>query len=141
MRALRDILGAFRMLRETGREGVLASAVHTEGSTYRRAGARMLVLPDDRVIGLISGGCLEGDLLEQARSVRDSGKPRIVRYDMRPEEDIVWGLGLGCAGVVEVLLEGVVAVVVVMVGRPWGRLTSPTLLSWPSLSSDVLPCC
>ena len=107
MRALRDILGAFQMLRETGREGVLASAVHTEGSTYRRAGARMLVLPDDRVIGLISGGCLEGDLLEQARSVRESGKPRIVRYDMRPEEDIVWGLGLGCAGVVEVLLERV----------------------------------
>jgi xanthine/CO dehydrogenase XdhC/CoxF family maturation factor len=107
MRELRDILGAFQMLRQSGGEGVLASAVHTEGSTYRRPGARMLVLPDDRVIGLISGGCLEGDLLEQARSVRESGKPRIVRYDMRPEEDIVWGLGLGCAGVVEVLLERV----------------------------------
>ena len=107
MREVRDILGAFQMLRKSGREGVLASAVHTEGSTYRRAGARMLVLPDDRVIGLISGGCLEGDLLEHARSVRESGEPRIVHYDMRPEEDIVWGLGLGCAGVVEVLLERV----------------------------------
>jgi len=67
----------------------------------------MLALPDDRMIGLISGGCLEGDLLEHARSVRESGKPRIVRYDMRPEEDIIWGLGLGCAGVVDVLLERV----------------------------------
>lgn len=67
----------------------------------------MLALPDDRMIGLISGGCLEGDLLEHSRSVRESGNPRIVRYDMRPEEDIVWGLGLGCAGMVDVLLERV----------------------------------
>jgi xanthine/CO dehydrogenase XdhC/CoxF family maturation factor len=107
MRELRDILGAFQMLRKSGEEGVLASAVHTEGSTYRRSGARVLVLPDDQTIGLISGGCLEGDLLEHARRVRESGEPRIVRYDMRSEEDIVWGLGLGCAGVVDVLLERV----------------------------------
>ena len=107
MRELRDIVAAFQRLRESGEKGVLASAVHTEGSTYRRRGARVLVLPDDRMIGLISGGCLEGDLLEHARSVRDSGKPRIVRYDMRPEDDIVWGLGLGCAGLVDVLLERV----------------------------------
>ena len=107
MRELRDILGAFQMLRESGEAGVLASAVRTEGSTYRRAGARMLVLPDDRIIGLISGGCLEGDLLEHARSVREAGEPRIVRYDMRSEDDIIWGLGLGCAGAVDVLLERV----------------------------------
>jgi xanthine/CO dehydrogenase XdhC/CoxF family maturation factor len=67
----------------------------------------MLVLPDDRIIGLISGGCLEGDLLEHARSVRETGEPRIVRYDMRSEDDIIWGLGLGCAGAVDVLLERV----------------------------------
>jgi xanthine/CO dehydrogenase XdhC/CoxF family maturation factor len=67
----------------------------------------MLVLPDDRVIGLISGGCLEGDLLEHARTVHETGEPRIVRYDMRSEDDIIWGLGLGCAGAVDVLLERV----------------------------------
>jgi xanthine/CO dehydrogenase XdhC/CoxF family maturation factor len=105
VRELRDILEAFQLLRESGERGVLASAVHTEGSTYRRPGARMLVLPDDRTIGLISGGCLEGDLLEHSRNVRESGEPRIVRYDMRPEEDIIWGLGLGCSGMVDVLLE------------------------------------
>ncbi len=107
MRELRDILDAFQVLRESGEAGVLANAVHTEGSTYRRPGARMLALPDDRMIGLISGGCLEGDLLEHSRDVRESGEPRIVRYDMRPEEDIVWGLGLGCSGMVDVLLERV----------------------------------
>jgi len=88
VREIRDILGAFQNLRKSGEAGVLASAVHTEGSTYRRSGARMLMLPDEQTIGLISGGCLEGDLLEHARSVRESGEPRIVRYDMRPEEEI-----------------------------------------------------
>ena len=106
MRELRDILAAFHALRE-GDTAVLASVVHAAGSTYRRPGARVLVLPGDEMIGLISGGCLEGDLLEHAARVRGSGTPSLVRYDATTEDDIVWGLGLGCAGVVEVLLERV----------------------------------
>jgi xanthine/CO dehydrogenase XdhC/CoxF family maturation factor len=77
----------------------------------------MLVLPDDEMIGLISGGCLEGDLLEHARAVRCDGAPRLVRYDATEKEDIMWGLGLGCAGVVDVLLEPVSA-------------SNPGVLSW-----------
>jgi len=107
MAELREILAAFADLRCHGEAGVLASVVHVEGSTYRRPGARMLVLPDDRMVSLLSGGCLEGDLLEHARAVRASGQPRLVHYDSRAEDDIVWGLGLGCAGVVEVWLERV----------------------------------
>jgi xanthine dehydrogenase accessory factor len=86
---------------------VLASVAHVEGSTYRRPGARMLVLPDDTMVGLISGGCLEGDLLEHARRVRETGVPALVQYDHRGQDDIVWGLGLGCAGAVDVWLERV----------------------------------
>jgi xanthine/CO dehydrogenase XdhC/CoxF family maturation factor len=107
---LRDIVEAWRSLVADGstapREcAVLATVVRSEGSTYRRPGARLLVLPDDEMIGLIGGGCLEGDLLEQARGVRGSGAPRSALYDSRSEDDIVWGLGLGCAGKVEILLE------------------------------------
>jgi len=109
MAELREILAAFADLRRHGEAGVLASVVHVEGSTYRRPGARMLVLPDDRMVGLLSGGCLEGDLLEHARAVRESGQPRLVHYDSRAQDDIVWGLGLGCAGVVEIWLERVTA--------------------------------
>ncbi len=105
MRELRDILAAYARLCERGESGVLASVAHVAGSTYRRPGARMLVLPDDTMVGLISGGCLEGDLLEHARSVRETGTPEIVHYDHRGEDDIVWGLGLGCAGAVDVWLE------------------------------------
>lgn len=107
MRELLDILAAFQELEAAAGAAVLASVVRVEGSTYRRPGARMLVLPDDRMVGILSGGCLEGDLLEQARAVREDGAPRLVRYDHRDEDDIVWGLGLGCAGALDVLLERV----------------------------------
>lgn len=106
MRELRDILRHWHGLADAGGVGVLASVVHAEGSTYRRPGARVLVLPDERSIGLLSGGCLEGDLLLRARGVRESRQPALVRYD-GTADDLVWGLGLGCAGIVDVLLEPV----------------------------------
>ena len=107
MRDLRDLLAAFDGLSARGELGVLATVVEVEGSTYRRAGARALLLPDGEIAGLISGGCLEGDLLERAIGVRESGAAVRVRYDHRGEDDLLWGLGLGCAGLVDVLLQPV----------------------------------
>lgn len=106
MRELREILRHWRRLEAEGGVGVLASVVHAEGSTYRRPGARALVLPDERSVGLLSGGCLESDLLLRARRVRERGVPELVRYD-GTAADVLWGLGLGCAGIVDVLLEPV----------------------------------
>lgn len=110
MRDHRDILDAFARARDAGDLAVLASVVHTEGSTYRRPGARALILPADEgaeVVGLVSGGCLESDLIAQARAVRDTGEAARVHYDSRSDDDLVFGLGLGCRGVVDVLLEPV----------------------------------
>jgi xanthine/CO dehydrogenase XdhC/CoxF family maturation factor len=106
-RELRDIVAAFEALAERGETGVLATVVHAEGSTYRRAGARALLLPDDQVVGLVSGGCLEGDLTLRARAVRAEGEAVRVRYDQRSPDDLVFGLGLGCAGLLDVLLQPV----------------------------------
>ncbi|MDJ0789163.1 MAG: XdhC family protein, partial [Myxococcota bacterium] len=108
MSDLRDVLSALAALGEDD-VAVLATVVRAEGSTYRRPGARMLIRPDESFTGLISGGCLEGDLVERAQRVRESGAPALVRYDATNEDDIVWGLGLGCAGIVEILLEPVSA--------------------------------
>ena len=83
--------------------------MYVEGSSYRGVGARALALPDGSTVGLISGGCLEGDLLERAGEVLADGRPRTVRYDSTSPEDALLGLGLGCNGVVEVLLERVTA--------------------------------
>ena len=84
---------------------VLATIVATAGSTYRKAGARMLVEADGRLTGLLSGGCLEHDLREQANTVLASGVPKIVAYDMRGDDDLIFGIGAGCEGAMRILLE------------------------------------
>lgn len=83
----------------------LATVVNAKGSTYRRPGARMLIAQSGCMVGTISGGCLEGDVFERAQQVILSGEPTVVKYDTTSGEDIVWGLGLGCNGVVQVLIE------------------------------------
>ncbi len=83
----------------------LATIVATAGSTYRKAGARMLIEADGRMTGLLSGGCLEQDLREHALAVLASGSARIVEYDMRGDDDLLFGIGAGCEGAMRVLVE------------------------------------
>ena len=78
--------------------------VHTAGSTYRKPGALMLIAADGDYAGLLSGGCLEGDLREHALSVIETGEPRIVSYDLFGPDDLLWGLGIGCEGAMRILL-------------------------------------
>ena len=84
---------------------VLATVVATAGSTYRKPGARMLIMADGRYLGLLSGGCLEADLKLHAQEVLESGVPRAIEYDMRGPDDILFGIGAGCEGAMRVLLE------------------------------------
>lgn len=83
---------------------VLATVTQTLGSTYRKAGAQMLIAADGRAAGLLSGGCLEADLMERARSVLDSGRALAVDYDNRSSDDVLWGIGLGCEGAMTILM-------------------------------------
>lgn len=89
----------------TKSRAVLATLVKVEGSSYRRPGARLLLTPDGDRIGSISGGCLEEDLIARARQVATSGIAELVTYDTTSENDLIWGVGLGCHGVVQVLIE------------------------------------
>ena len=84
---------------------VLATVVHVKGSAYRRPGARMLILPDGQPIGSISGGCLEGDVCRKAWWLTQNATPALRVYDSMSDDDAVWEFGLGCNGVVQVLLE------------------------------------
>jgi len=102
---LPGLINAFDDLRETESELVLATVIETAGSTYRKAGARMLITADGRFFGLLSGGCFEADLYEHARKVFDGRSAHTVFYDMRSGDDLVWGLGLGCNGAVRIRLE------------------------------------
>ncbi|MBS0376337.1 MAG: XdhC family protein [Proteobacteria bacterium] len=83
----------------------LATIVATAGSTYRKAGARMLIESGGRLTGLLSGGCLEQDLREHALAALADGAARIVEYDMRRDDDLVFGIGAGCEGAMRILVE------------------------------------
>jgi xanthine/CO dehydrogenase XdhC/CoxF family maturation factor len=89
----------------TGAPLALATVVRTEGSAYRKAGARMLVTADGATLGLISGGCLEGDIAERAVAALASGRPELMHFDLTREEEAVLGWGKGCMGRLWILVE------------------------------------
>jgi xanthine dehydrogenase accessory factor len=84
---------------------VLTTVLRTQGSTYRRIGARMVVLADGSHVGAVSAGCLEADVVLRAATVRVSGRPEVVTYDTRSSDELIWGFGLGCGGLIELLLQ------------------------------------
>lgn len=101
-------LAAFFAAREPGAPLVLATVVETTGPTYRKPGALMLLAENGEHGGLVSGGCLEGDLAGHAVAVFRDAIPRQVRYDLRDDPDLVMGLGLGCGGDLLVQLTPIV---------------------------------
>ena len=105
MKELTAILSAWAG--QAGQSAALATLVQASGSTYRRPGARMLILPGGQSVGSISGGCLERDVIEKAASVMGQGQTTLLTYDTTSEEDLVFGAGLGCKGTVQILLEPV----------------------------------
>lgn len=105
MRESDEIIKAYDAAKHAGKQSVLATIVHLEGSSYRRPGARMLVLEDGRMIGAISGGCLEGDALKKALLTFTEKKSRLITYDTSDEEDSSVGVQLGCEGIIQVLFE------------------------------------
>src|SRR6185437_721152 len=101
---LGPLLPLFERERAAGRPMALGILVRTVGSSYRKPGAMLLIAGDGEYAGLISGGCLEGDLRERGRAVIETGRAALVTYDLRNSDDLVWGLGLGCEGAMHILL-------------------------------------
>lgn len=83
---------------------VLVTVFETRGSTYSKAGGQMLIDADGNFCGMLSGGCLEGDLVERARAVTESGAAQVVTYDLGADDEL-WGLGVGCDGTMRMLLQ------------------------------------
>ena len=83
---------------------VLVTVFETAGSTYSKAGGRMLIDANGNFCGMLSGGCLEGDLVERAREVMASGTARVATYDLSGDDEL-WGLGVGCDGTMRMLLQ------------------------------------
>ena len=86
---------------------VLAMIFQVEGSAYRKEGTWMLIQEDGARTGVISGGCLESDLHSRAIELFNTGKVEIVHYDLSAEDDLGWGRGAGCNGVVSVFVRDI----------------------------------
>ncbi|ADJ16565.1 XdhC family protein [Halalkalicoccus jeotgali] len=99
-----DVFDRIRTTLEAESEAVLATVIAVEGSAYRRPGAKMLLSPDGPEVGSITAGCLEDEVRALAADVLADGAPRVETWDLTGDDD-VWGLGVGCNGVITVLLE------------------------------------
>jgi xanthine dehydrogenase accessory factor len=108
MKEWQDILKTFTQIKHSQQRAAIATVVKTSGSVYRRPGARMLITQSGQMVGAISGGCLESDIVERSQPlILHNGEPILVEYDTNASNDLVWGLGMGCNGTVKVLIESV----------------------------------
>lgn len=103
-----ELIRFFEARKVCGEPLVLATVFETEGSTYSKAGAQMLIDGDAVFHGMLSGGCLEGDLAIRAATVMETGASQVVAYDLA-EDDELWGLGVGCDGLMRVFLQPISA--------------------------------
>ena len=94
---LQDIIRSAKIAKTQGLKTVLASVVSLEGSSYRRPGVRMSIQENGKMIGAVSGGCVEKEILRQARSVFETNTPKLIEYDGRYR--------LGCEGILYILIE------------------------------------
>ena len=105
----KNLLKSFDEWRKQNQGLVLASVFETAGSTYSKTGARMLINSNGDFQGMLSGGCLEGDLAERAREVLTSGTAQMVTYDLGLNNEELWGLGIGCDGLMKIFLQPLLA--------------------------------
>jgi xanthine/CO dehydrogenase XdhC/CoxF family maturation factor len=108
MRTWQETEKVFRRLAELhaeGREAAVAVIVHIKGSTYRRPGARLLIETDGTMTGNVSGGCLEQDVRQVAERVMSTGKPELAHYETGSDEDVLWGMGMGCEGEMDIFIQ------------------------------------
>ena len=93
---LKDIIRSAKIAKTQGIKTVIASVVHLEGSSYRRPGVRMSIQENGKMIGAVSGGCVEKEILRQSQRVFESNTPTLMEYDGRYR--------LGCEGVLSILI-------------------------------------
>ena len=88
---------------DEGRQVAMATVVATWGSSPRPVGSQLVVDDRDNMVGSVSGGCIEGAVVHEAREVMQSGKPRLLEYGVSDEQ--AWEVGLACGGTVRVYVE------------------------------------
>jgi len=105
MKEIKSILNLYHSQKGSSEKAAIAQVVRVEESSYRREGARMLVFASGIFEGGISGGCLEGDALQRSQIAILKQEPSIVTYDTSKDDENQIGVGLGCNGIIDVLIS------------------------------------
>ncbi len=100
---MKDLLSTIDMWRADGEEIAIATVVRTVGSSPRPIGAKMAITASEKMVGSVSGGCVEGAVSEEALEVLRTGVPRLLAFGVADEE--AWAVGLSCGGTIEVFVE------------------------------------
>lgn len=101
---MRDILEQIEVWRAEGEDEIaLATVISAAGSTPRPVGAKMIVSKSGKMHGSVSGGCVEGAVIEHALTVMESGRPKLIEYGI--SDEMAWDVGLSCGGQIEVFIE------------------------------------
>src|SRR3954471_24249784 len=115
---MRELLPTYDAWRAEGLAVGRAVVVRTFGSAPRQEGAVLLVAEDGRMIGSVSGGCVEGAAAREVLASRETGRSRVIRYGISDED--AWDVGLACGGTIDVLVEPLVSQTVVDAARRAG---------------------
>ena len=100
---MRELISTIDTWRARGDAVAMATVVKTDGSTPRPIGAKMIVNSRGEFLGSVSGGCVEGAVIEESLRVIKSGKPKLLKYGIADET--AWDVGLSCGGRIEVFVE------------------------------------
>ena len=100
-----DIMEQAARWRETGKGVALATVVNTWGSSPRPIGSKLAVDDSGAFVGSVSGGCVEGAVVEEALAAISDGKPRLLDFGVSDEQ--AWEVGLACGGKIEIFVERV----------------------------------
>lgn len=157
MGELDSLLAAARDCEARAEPYALATVIAVHGSSYRRAGARLLVPAESAAVGVVSGGCLESEAERLARGALAAGMPCVATIDHSAEGDELWGWGLGCRGAIDLLLEppalagdtvealrtaitdGIKQTLLTVLGADDPDLREGTRLRWGGIAAEVLP--
>ena len=100
-----EVLAAAAQWRREGKGVALATVTATWGSSPRPAGSQLVVSTDGKMLGSVSGGCIEGAVFKEAQEVIADGKPRLLDFGITNEQ--AWEVGLACGGKLQVFVEKV----------------------------------
>jgi xanthine dehydrogenase accessory factor len=100
---MKEILESVDRWRARGEQVALATVVATRRSAPRPTGAKLAISESGELVGSVSGGCVEGDVYENAREVMQTGTPKLITYGISDEE--AWSVGLPCGGEIDVFVE------------------------------------